>query len=167
MCLNAGRGVQLALVGDGGYRTALEAQVQRRRLTERVRFLGRLPSGTAVRQALDQADLFVLPSLTEGLPRALIEAQARALPCLASDVGGIPELLGPAECTSPGSTTDLAAALLALLDDPVRLSMLSRQNLERARRFASSKLRQRRQLFYEYLRNTTARSTLSALRRAA
>ncbi len=78
ICVRSGRPVQLALVGDGRFRAALEAQVHRARLTDQIRFLGRLPAGTVIRQALDQADLFVLPSLTEGLPRVLIEAQARA-----------------------------------------------------------------------------------------
>ena len=99
-CVRAGRAVQLALVGDGRYRPALEEHVQRARLTDRVRFLGQLPAGAAVRQALDQADVFVLSSLTEGLPRVLIEAQARGLPCLATPVGGVPELLAASECVA-------------------------------------------------------------------
>jgi glycosyltransferase involved in cell wall biosynthesis len=166
-CLNAGRAVHLALVGDGRLRKSLEAQVRRRRLTDRVRFLGQLSSGAAVREALDQSDLFVLPSLTEGLPRALIEAQARALPCLATGVGGIPELLSASECTPPGDPSQLASALLTLLDDPIRLSTLSQQNLQRARRFASRILRQRRQVFCSYLRDATAGPRLAAARRAA
>ena len=64
-------------------------------LRDRVRFRGQLTTPVDVRAELDRADLFVLPSRQEGLPRAMIEAMARALPCIGSSVGGIPELLQP------------------------------------------------------------------------
>jgi glycosyltransferase involved in cell wall biosynthesis len=164
-CMRAGRAMQLALVGDGHYRAALTEQVRRARLDDYVRLLGRVPSGAAVRQLLDQSDLFVLPSLTEGLPRALIEAQARGLPCLATDVGGVPELVAPSERVAPGRPDQLAAALTSLLDDPHRLTRLSRENLQRARRFSASILRQRRTCFYAQLRH--AHGSARPLRRAA
>ena len=49
--------------------------------------------GHGVTEQLDAADVFVLPSRQEGLPRAMIEAMARSLPCVGSDVGGISELI--------------------------------------------------------------------------
>jgi phosphatidyl-myo-inositol dimannoside synthase len=167
VCVRGGRPVQLALVGEGRYRAALEDQVRRSHLTEHVRFLGPLPAGAAVRQALDQADVFVLPSLTEGLPRVLIEAQARALPCVATQVGGVPELIAPSECVSPARPAQLAAALMSLLDDPHRLTQLSRENLERAHRFASPILRQRRDFFYRQVLEASRPSADPRRRRAA
>jgi glycosyltransferase involved in cell wall biosynthesis len=166
-CIGAGRAVQLALVGDGRYRAALEQQVQRARLTDRVRFLGQLPAGAAVRQALDQADVFVLPSLTEGLPRVLIEAQARGLPCIATSVGGVPELLSPSECVAPASSPQIAAALMTLLDDPHRLTRLSQENLQRARRFASPILQQRRECFYRQVLEASSPAAAVDTARAA
>jgi glycosyltransferase involved in cell wall biosynthesis len=166
-CVQAGRAVQLALVGDGRCRSQLEARVRRAHLSDRVRFLGQLPAGEPVRRAMDQADVFVLPSLTEGLPRVLIEAQARALPCIATHVGGVPELLAADECVPAGKPTQLAAALLALLDDPHRLTRLSHENLLRAHRFASPILRQRRVLFYGQVRDAAENCAFSFRRRAA
>ena len=76
-----------------------------------VRFVGNLPSGKAIRDELDQADLFVLPSRAEGLPRALIEAMARALPCLSTGIGGIPELLSVSELVPAGDAPTLATRM--------------------------------------------------------
>jgi glycosyltransferase involved in cell wall biosynthesis len=166
-CVRAGRAVHLALVGDGQYRTALEQQVRWLKLTDQVRFVGRLPAGVAVWQALDQADLFVLPSLQEGLPRALIEAQARALPCLATSVGGVPELVAESECLPPARPAEMAAALISLLDDPHRLTRLSYENLQRARRYSATILRQRRASFYRQLRDAQELADDRFLRRAA
>jgi glycosyltransferase involved in cell wall biosynthesis len=166
-CVQAGRAVQLALVGDGRCRSQLERRAKQAHLAGRVCFLGHLPSGEPVRQALDQADLFVLPSLTEGLPRVLIEAQARALPCIGTQVGGIPELLAAGECVPPGKPMQLASTLLALLDDPHRLTRLSQENLQRARRFAGPILRQRRVLFYSQIRHVAEHHASRCLKRAA
>lgn len=92
-CLANGLDLELVFVGDGKFRPMLESLAKKNGIGDRVCFRGMLPSGAAVRAELDAADIFVLPSRTEGLPRALIEAMARALPCIGSEVGGIPELL--------------------------------------------------------------------------
>ena len=84
--------VELKILGAGRHRLELERLVRSLSLDGAVRFLGELP-GAAVREELDNATLMVLPSRTEGLPRVVIEAMARALPCIATSVGGIPELL--------------------------------------------------------------------------
>ena len=101
--LLAGRGlvVELVLVGDGRLRNDLECLARRRGVGSRVIFTGHLPAGEAIRAELDRAHLFALPSRQEGMPRAMIEAMARAVPCLGSPVGGIPELLPPEALVPP------------------------------------------------------------------
>jgi glycosyltransferase involved in cell wall biosynthesis len=121
-----------------------------------VRFLGHLPPGDAVRKELDAADLFVLPSRTEGLPRALIEAMARALPCIGSSVGGIPELLSPSERFPPDDVDALAGKILEILGDRNRCSRLSHENLQKAGDHHLDALRPRRQAFYRAVREATA-----------
>jgi len=69
------------------------------------------------------ADLFALPSLTEGYPPCIVEAMARGLPIVATGVGGVPELLqdGVTGLLCAACDADaLAAAVLELVDDPVR-----------------------------------------------
>ena len=90
-CAHQGLDVRLCLVGDGKHRPELERRAAALGVSERIEFRGQLASCELVRQELDRADLFVLPSRQEGLPRAMIEAMARGLPCIGSTVGGIPD----------------------------------------------------------------------------
>jgi glycosyltransferase involved in cell wall biosynthesis len=82
-------GFHLVVAGDGPERAALEAQA-RARAPGRVHFLGALDDPGAAYAA---ADLFVLPSRTEGLPAALIEAGMRRLPSAATDVGYVKDIV--------------------------------------------------------------------------
>jgi glycosyltransferase involved in cell wall biosynthesis len=97
--LRAGVVVKLNIVGTGSLLPALQERSRALGVETHVAFVGQLDRD-GVRRALDSAQAFVLPSLTEGLPRALLEAMARGLPAIATNVGGIPELL-QAECLVP------------------------------------------------------------------
>ncbi len=77
---------RLLIVGEGGLRKRLLKQAERLKIVDKVMFLGNRNDIPAVMQA---CDLFVLPSLTEGLGIVLIEAQASGLPCIAS--AGVPQ----------------------------------------------------------------------------
>jgi glycosyltransferase involved in cell wall biosynthesis len=82
---------QLYLVGDGPERTMLEVRRDALNLGERVTFLG---ARSDVSEVLMAADAFVMSSKSEGLPMALLEAMAAGVPCIATAVGGIPDLFG-------------------------------------------------------------------------
>ncbi len=153
----SGLDVQLTVVGDGRRRAEVEALARDHGVVERIRFTGRIPSGAAVRAELDRADLFVLPSRTEGMPRALLEAMARGLPCLATPVGGIPELLPEAALVRPEAAS-LASRIRELARDPVRRAALARANLARARAFHEERLRPIRSAFLAALSAATARA---------
>ena len=159
VALGVGRGLnlELTIVGDGKHRPELEGLAHKCGINDRVRFTGYLPAGDSVRAELDRADLFILPSRTEGLPRALIEAMARGLPCLASKVGGIPELLSEEQLVQPADVDALAVKMRDLLLDPARLTRLSKRNLQKAREFHSKSLQPRRRAFYEAVRAATLR----------
>jgi len=152
-----GLDLRLTIVGDGVYRPELEAHVSRLHLVDRVRFAGRLPAGDPVRAELDRADLFLLPSLTEGLPRALIEAQARGLPCVATDVGGIPDLLSPEDLVQPRDPVALARKTRDVLADPQRRARMAARNLETADDYRLTKLQIRRRRFYRAVLDATQR----------
>lgn len=154
-CVRYGLDVYLTFVGDGQYRAALESRARVLGLHDRVRFRGQLSDRGEVQKELDAADLFVLPSLQEGLPRAMIEAMARALPCIGSTVGGIPELLPPRDLVKPGNSDALAHTIRAVLSSPQRMKEMSRRNLHEARDYEEGVLRTRRKEFYNYVREQT------------
>jgi glycosyltransferase involved in cell wall biosynthesis len=147
--------VRLVHVGDGRCRPQLERLAAQLGVADRVVFTGVLPAGEAVRRELDAADLFVLPSRTEGLPRALVEAMARGLPAIGSTVGGIPELLPAEYLVAPDDVDGLASRIRRLLTDPGRLAEASAQNLIRARDFAGELTAFRRHAYYQAVRAAT------------
>ncbi len=79
----------IAIVGDGEKREALEVKIQKYNLKNRVKFFGFIPA----KEALPGFDIFVLPSKKEGLPYVLLEAGLAKLPVVATNVGGIPEII--------------------------------------------------------------------------
>ena len=118
--------------------------------------MGETPAGDAVRKELDRSDLFVMPSRTEGLPRAMIEAMARGLPCIGSNVGGIPELLPSDSMIPPNDPLLLSEKLAKILKDPEQMQKMSMLSLKVAARYTESVLSSRRREFYECLRRGTA-----------
>ncbi|MFQ5413455.1 MAG: glycosyltransferase, partial [Phycisphaerae bacterium] len=126
-------GVRLTVVGDGRERPGLQRLSESLGLAERITFTGRLPPGKPIRDALDAADVFVLPSRTEGLPRAMLEAMARGLPCIGSAVGGIRELLPPDDLVPPGDVDALARKIVEVIRDDARVRERSRRNRGRRR----------------------------------
>lgn len=139
---------RLDVVGEGRYRARLERQAFDAGLGERVLFAGDVPGPEAVRSYLDRADLFALPSRQEGLPRAMIEAMARGLPCVGSDAGGMPELLGPDEIVPRNNAGALALKIREILTDPKRMASLSTKNYQVARGYRDDVLEERRTGFF-------------------
>jgi sugar transferase (PEP-CTERM/EpsH1 system associated) len=110
--------LRIAIVGDGPLRPALEAQTRSLGLSDTVIFTG---IRREVPEILALLDLFVLPSLWEGLPIALLEAMAAGRPVVATRVGGVPEVVVDGTTGRLVATSDpdaLANAILTLLQDP-------------------------------------------------
>ena len=114
----------LELLGDGPNRPALESLVKQLSLERRVVFMG---SRNDVAELLGRAQLFVLASRWEGLPRSILEAMRAGLPVIASDVGGVPECVEHDVTglrVARGSVEEMVQALELLLGDPAkRVSM--------------------------------------------
>jgi glycosyltransferase involved in cell wall biosynthesis len=145
----------VVLVGDGKHRAELEELCRKLNVSQYVTFLGELPSGQAILDQMDRATLFVMPSRTEGLPRAMIEAMTRALPCIGTRVGGIPELLADEDLVDPDDVAGLAAKIKEVGTDLERLSRMSDRNLRRAQEYRPEVLGKRRNEFYLFLRIAT------------
>jgi glycosyltransferase involved in cell wall biosynthesis len=82
---------------------------------------------------------------------------ARAVPCIGSAVGGIPELLDASELVPSGDPAALAAKIQEVLSDPSRMEKMSRRNLAGAQEFVDSALTERRRRFYQHVRDYTQR----------
>jgi len=123
-----GRAITLTVIGDGRLKTSLMAQATALGLSDSVNWLGMLAAGHEVRAALRQIDLYIQPSRTEGMPRALLEACAWGLPALATPVGGIPDVLAPSQLVPVGDVTAWTTAIARLQDDPALLALLAQQN---------------------------------------
>lgn len=156
ICTDNGLKLQVCMAGDGKHRAEIEALAAEAGLTDRITFLGKLPGAVAVRQELDTADLFVLPSRAEGLPRAVIEAQARGLPCISTTVGGIPELLPPEDLVPPNDAQALAAKITEFVTSPERMAAAAKRNLEFAGNYHIDTLRERLNSLLHLLADRTA-----------
>lgn len=160
LLVQSGRDVQAIIVGEGALRASLEGQAARYRIEDRIIFSGHLPR-TEIRQLLDGADLFVLATRGEGLPRVLIEAMARGLPCVSTAVSGIPEILPAKYLVPPNNALALAEKVEELMESAEALREGSVHGVSVASRFESRRLQQRRQEFYRQV------SVIASVRRGA
>lgn len=114
---------------------------------ERLHFSEPLPSAQAVLRWLDEYDFFVLPTRSEGLCRVVAEAMSRGLPCFATNICTMPELL-PQECLFElDDDKRLADLLLEFTNDKQRMKRASQVNFEHAKDYAFETLRKRRNAF--------------------
>lgn len=145
----------LRLVGDGPLRLEIENTAQRLGVEEAVSFSGKLPAGLAVWQEMDDADILVLPSRQEGLPRVVLEAMARAMPCVGSRVGGTPELLDDVQLMAQLTPEALAERVANLSANPNLLAACSERNRRLAEDFKYDNVRHVRQAFYQRVAEKT------------
>jgi len=117
----------LTLVGDGPDRSRISQAVSTLGLSDRIELTGSL-NQQAVRAQLAQADVFVLPSLAEGIPVVLMEAMSSGVPCVSTPVNGIPELISHDKTgllATPGDLDSLATQLRRLIQTPQLRSSLA------------------------------------------
>ncbi|WP_016990252.1 glycosyltransferase [Flavobacterium sp. ACAM 123] len=96
---------------------------------------------------LDGIDLYIQPSRTEGMPRAIIEAMSRACPVLGSDVGGIPELISENAFFEAGNVTEIVAMLKSLKQE--NLAQWAKENFLKSKNFKKETLDIKREKFYK------------------
>jgi len=162
VCQSWDRKVELTIIGEGRCRPKLETQARNRKLEHAVTFMGQLRTKTKIAELLDNSDLFVLASKTEGLPRAMVEAMARGLPCIGTAVGGIPELLSKEDLVASGDAIALARKIVQVVREPGRMDRMAVNNLNTAHKYTDSVLAPRRREFLKHLCQVT-RSWKSSL----
>lgn len=145
---------RLDIVGDGEERAALEQLAQELQLNQVVTFHGFCDD---VRPSLDNAGVFVLSSLSEGIALTLLEAMAAGLPVVATDVGGNREVVVPGETgvlVPPRAPEAMADAILGLVADPLRAHQFGLAGRARVEREFSLKqtVQQYEELYLRLLR---------------
>ena len=127
--------IQVGLVGTGSHEQKLKRKAKELGIEGRVHFYGYKPPHELAR-LYNQADIFVLPSLSESFGMVLLEAMSCGLPIIASQVGGIPEIVESGKngiLVSSGSAAEIEKAVRCLLDDPLLRSRLSQNNISKIR----------------------------------
>ena len=116
--------LEVVIVGDGPDRNAIEIMIQECGLQSNVILAGQQSDMPAVYAAMD---IFVLPSLNEGLPMTLLEAMAASKPVIATRVGAIPSVITHGEnglLVEPRDTKGLRDAIASLFSDPARCRLM-------------------------------------------
>jgi len=121
-------------------------------VSEQVKFYGSI-SHDRVFDWLDAIDIYIQPSLTEGLPRSLVEAMSRGLPCIGSSTGGIPELLGSQSTFR--LTHNIAGEIAKLLQymDVNRMKTSAILNFRKSQEYKTELLEQKRRKFFHLFKN--------------
>jgi glycosyltransferase involved in cell wall biosynthesis len=109
--------INFVIIGEGRLRPKLEGLIKKYRLKDKIMLTGRIPNAY---QYLKAFDVFVLPSLKEGFPWIILEAQAAGLPIVATKVGALPEIIGEEFLVNPGDANALAEKINRALEHPVK-----------------------------------------------
>lgn len=148
---DAGYNVKALFVGDGPLRNEFELYAKNNGISDKVNFVGRLANGDEVRKTIHNSDIFILPTLAEGLPRVLLEAMSEGIPCLSSPTCGIPEILENEYLYDFSDSDGFAKGIISLINDPDKMTSLSIKNINTAKQFSASILNSRRKEFYDEL----------------
>ena len=127
--------VELILVGDGEIKPQFEKLAKDLGISDHVFFKGAITEKSNIIKLLADSHMFVFPSLSEGLPRVLLEAMATSTPCIASDVDGIPELLNEDCIVYDGEPDTYADKIMGFLDSWERMMEASKENYAVAKKY--------------------------------
>ncbi len=122
--------VELTLCGMGPETQNLKNRVSVLGIEGSVHFRGFIGHGVQLDLIFAENDIFVLPSLSEGIPKVLLEAMAKGLPVIATNVGGIPDIIENHKnglLVPSASAESLAQAVIELIDDKDKMIEISRQ----------------------------------------
>lgn len=145
--------VEVCFVGDGPSVSRYKKLAQDLNIEKYVKFVGKFADPQKIRQLLMKADVYMLPSESEGLPRGVIEAMACGLVCIASNVSGIPELLDEKDMFDPKDVVGYVDRLVELFENTDEMTKESKRNLEISRLYSTANLTIKRNEFYAKLRS--------------
>lgn len=148
-----GHKTNLIWVGGGSLMESMHELAKDYGVSENVEFVGNVSSKEAVLDYIDNADIFVLGSRQEGLPRVLIESMARSLICIATRVGGVPELLPEEFIVDVDDVKSLTDTIIKIkLLNEVELNDIANSNYIISLNYKNSILTEKRRDFYKSLK---------------
>ena len=149
---NKGYNIKLKCLG-GGDASKWQALATKLGVDKDIIFCGVLPGGKAVFNWLDELDIFIMPSLLEGLPRSMVEAMSRGCPIVGSRVGGIPELIEKKCLTRLKDEKDLAAKIETFIINKDFTLYQAERNFNVARQYVKEKTDKVRDSFWCEFKN--------------
>lgn len=152
-CRDKGYKVSAMLIGDGLLRSSFENYAKKLGVDNYIEFTGLLPSSDHVRTAMFDADIFIFPTMGEGLPRGILEAMAIGLPVLSTPVGGIPEVIDSKYLFSPLDSDSFSDMVCQLIDNTDELNKMSEINFIKSKEFNNTILQKKRDEFYIKLKH--------------
>lgn len=147
--INRGTLAKIIFVGSDYHNgiAQLGLYAKKQGVSEYISFTGRV-ARKELSDILEKADLFVFPTAAEGLPRVVIEAMAKGLPCVISNVSGNPELVAEDMLVDYMDVETLAVKVEQLVSDKDLYERTSIQNFNKSKEYEASILEQRRDNFY-------------------
>ncbi|WP_029322704.1 glycosyltransferase family 4 protein [Butyrivibrio sp. AE3004] len=145
-------------IGDGCWVDKYVEYAKKMGVANKVDFVGRVSGKDKIAKLLHEADVFLLPTHGEGLPRVLLEAMAAGTVCVATKIGSIIEILDDDQMAKKGDTSEFIAKIRELLNNPDRMSVLSVEGYKKSKRYHNKVLQTRRNRFYQKLRNELGES---------
>ncbi|MCX6796383.1 MAG: glycosyltransferase family 4 protein [Candidatus Falkowbacteria bacterium] len=142
---------KLVLVGEGKEKGEIGKMITGLNLSGSVKLLGNLSHKQTLTE-IKKSEIFVCPSLAEGLGNVFIEAQACGVPPIGTHVGGIPDVIQDGEnglLIEPKNSNQIRDAILSLLNDKELASRLSAKGLETSKRFEWGRILEEIDIIYQ------------------
>lgn len=145
-----GHNVNITFVGERKFPNLFDDIASILGITENVKYVGR-KTKEELREILINSDLLLFPSRSEGLPRTVIEANALGLPCVASNVGGISELIDDEFLFDVDDYVGMSKKISQILTNKNLYESISKNNFEQSKKYKNSNLNLKRDRFYSLL----------------
>lgn len=144
--------IKLHFLGKGNAEK-WKSQIKKYDLENNVIFDGTLPSGQPVLEWIDNMDIFLIPSLQEGLPRGLVEAMSRGCPAIGVKTGGIPELISKEYIANKKDYREIARMIEKMILEKEKMIEQAKYNFNKSLEFEKVKLYEKRCNFYKEVIN--------------
>ncbi|QIY92593.1 glycosyltransferase [Chryseobacterium gallinarum] len=143
-----GINVELTWLGKGIHIDNMRQMAKSLNLEDKVHFVGSV-SSKRVNEYLKNSDIFLLLSKTEGLPRAMVEAMSVGLPCIGTNVGGIPELVNADFLVSVNDINATCERIEYLINNPSKYAQISKNNIDNSKEYYFDNLEKKRKAFFD------------------